>query len=131
MMVITEGRQPRFLARIRDPLRQWKSYRRWYDYSHARDLMLNATGSAHAPWNIVRSDDKRRARLNCIAHILSMVGRLRRQRYWLAKLAKFCPAAALLPPRSSHVKMACWAKQGWGGVDEFRRTIQAHTPPGH
>jgi hypothetical protein len=59
------------------------------------------------------------------------VGRLRRQRYWLAKLAKFCPAAALLPPRSSHVKMACWAKQGWGGVDEFRRTIQAHTPPGH
>ena len=72
-----EEQQSRFSARINDLLRQWKlspmdleSYRRWYDYSRARDMMLKATDSKHAPWYIVRSDDKRRARLNCIAHIL-------------------------------------------------------------
>jgi polyphosphate kinase 2 (PPK2 family) len=50
-----------------------ESYRRWYDYSRARDMMLDATDSKHAPWHIVRSDDKRRVRLNCIAHILRLV----------------------------------------------------------
>ena len=50
-----------------------ESYRRWYDYSRARDMMLDATDSKHAPWHIVRSDDKRRARLNCIAHILRSI----------------------------------------------------------
>ena len=67
----------RFAARVNDPLRQWKlspmdieSYNRWYDYSRARDAMLKATDSGHAPWTIVRTDDKRRGRLNCIAHIL-------------------------------------------------------------
>ncbi len=75
-----EEQQRRFEARIDDPLRQWKlspmdleSYRRWYDYSRARDLMLDATDSAHAPWHIVRSDDKRSGRLNCIAHILKSI----------------------------------------------------------
>ncbi len=75
-----EEQERRFLARINDPLRQWKlspmdleSYRRWYDYSKARDLMLEATDSKHAPWFIVRTDDKRRARLNCISHILSRI----------------------------------------------------------
>jgi polyphosphate kinase len=70
----------RFEARISDPLRQWKlspmdleSYRRWYDYSRARDMMLSMTDTEHAPWHIVRSDDKRRARLNCIAHILKLI----------------------------------------------------------
>lgn len=70
----------RFAARIDDPVRQWKlspmdveSYTRWYDYSRARDAMLKATDSKHAPWVIVRSDDKRRARLNCISHILSAI----------------------------------------------------------
>jgi polyphosphate kinase 2 len=70
----------RFAARISDPLRQWKlspmdlrSYERWYDYSRARDKMLKKTDSKHAPWYIVRSDDKRRARLNCIAHILDLI----------------------------------------------------------
>jgi len=70
----------RFDARINDPLRQWKlspmdleSYRRWYDYSRARDLMLKATDTKHAPWHIVRTDDKRRGRLNCISHILSQI----------------------------------------------------------
>jgi polyphosphate kinase 2 (PPK2 family) len=75
-----EEQERRFLARIEDPLRQWKlspmdleSYRRWYDYSHARDEMLRATHTKIAPWRIVRSDNKRRARLNCIAHILDTI----------------------------------------------------------
>jgi polyphosphate kinase 2 len=70
----------RFEARIKDPLRQWKlspmdleSFRRWYKYSRARDLMLAATDSKFAPWYIVRSDDKRKARLNCISHLLSLI----------------------------------------------------------
>lgn len=72
--------QRRFEARIRDPLRQWKlspmdleSFRRWNEYSRARDRMLEATDSKHAPWHIVRSDDKKRARLNCISHLLSRI----------------------------------------------------------
>src|SRR5436853_152738 len=72
-----DEQERRFKARIDDPLRQWKlspmdteSYRRWYDYSRARDLMFKATNSKHAPWHVIRSDDKRRARLNCIAHLL-------------------------------------------------------------
>ena len=50
-----------------------ESYRRWYDYSRARDRMLQATDTKHAPWYIVRSDDKRRARLNCISHLLKAI----------------------------------------------------------
>jgi polyphosphate kinase 2 len=72
--------QRRFEARLSDPLRQWKlspmdleSFRRWNEYSRARDAMLEATDSKHAPWHIIRSDDKRKARLNCISHFLSMV----------------------------------------------------------
>jgi len=70
----------RFLARIKDPSKRWKlspmdleSHHRWYDYSRARDAMLAATDTAASPWNIVPSDDKKRARLNCIAHILSSI----------------------------------------------------------
>jgi polyphosphate kinase 2 len=75
-----EEQQRRFDARIEDPLRQWKlssmdleSYARWYAYSRARDMMLEATDTKEAPWCIVRSDDKRRARLNCIAHLLKLI----------------------------------------------------------
>jgi polyphosphate kinase len=75
-----EEQDKRFAARISDPLRQWKlspmdllSYEKWYDYSRARDLMLKKTDTKFAPWYIVRSDDKKRARLNCISHILSMI----------------------------------------------------------
>jgi hypothetical protein len=50
-----------------------ESYRCWYDFSRARDMMLEATDSKHAPWHLVRSDDKRRARLNCISHILKLI----------------------------------------------------------
>jgi len=70
----------RFEARINDPLRQWKlspmdieSYRHWYDYSRARDQMFAATDTKHAPWYIVRTDNKQRGRLNCISHILSRI----------------------------------------------------------
>jgi polyphosphate kinase 2 len=70
----------RFEARIDDPLRQWKlspmdlpSRKRWYDYSRARDMMLKQTDTRIAPWHIVRSDDKRKARLNTIAHLLSAI----------------------------------------------------------
>jgi polyphosphate kinase len=75
-----DEQERRFNARIDDPLRQWKlspmdleSFRRWYDYSRARDMMLRKTDSKHAPWYIVHSDDKRRARLNCISHILKRI----------------------------------------------------------
>ena len=75
-----EEQERRFLARINDPMRQWKlspmdleSYRYWYEYSKARDMMLEATDSKHAPWIIIRSDDKRRARLNCISHVLATI----------------------------------------------------------
>jgi polyphosphate kinase 2 len=75
-----EEQEKRFAARLEDPLRQWKlspmdieSYRRWYEYSKARDMMLKTTDSDHAPWHIVLSDDKRRARLNCISHILNLL----------------------------------------------------------
>jgi polyphosphate kinase 2 len=70
----------RFLARIDDPIRQWKlspmdleSFKRWYEYSKARDMMLDRTDTDEAPWYIVRTDNKRRARLNAIAHILAQI----------------------------------------------------------
>ena len=78
--VSPDEQKRRFQARIEDPLRQWKlsptdleSRRRWYDYSEARDMMLAATDTMDAPWHIVRSDDKKRARLNCIAHFLRQI----------------------------------------------------------
>ncbi len=78
--VSQEEQRRRFEARIEDPLRQWKlspmdleSYARWYAYSRARDMMLEGTDTKEAPWYIVRSDDKRRARLNCISHLLRLI----------------------------------------------------------
>jgi polyphosphate kinase len=70
----------RLEGRIGDPRKTWKltdmdlkSYSRWYDYSRARDDMFAATDSAWAPWFVVHSDDKKRARLNIISHLLSQV----------------------------------------------------------
>jgi polyphosphate kinase 2 (PPK2 family) len=78
--VSNEEQERRFQARIDDPLRQWKlspmdlpSRNRWYDYSRARDMMLDATDTDEVPWHIVRADDKKRARLNCISHLLSLI----------------------------------------------------------
>ena len=92
-----EEQERRFKARIEDPLRQWKlspmdlpSRERWYEYSRARDIMLKATDTRHAPWHIVRSDDKKAARLNTIAHILDAVPH-----------KKLTPQAVKLPARSN------------------------------
>jgi len=78
---VSEEEQTRRLQdRVNDPRKIWKltpmdlkSYSRWYDYSRARDDMFAATDSPHAPWYVVPSDDKRRARLNVINHILRQV----------------------------------------------------------
>ena len=94
--VSAKEQERRFQARIDDPLRQWKlspmdlpSRGRWYDYSHARDMMLEATDIDVSPWYIVRSDDKKRARLNCIAHLLSLIpfGRVRTEKIKLPKVS--------------------------------------------
>src|SRR5271155_3370047 len=80
-MEVSEEEQTRRLeARIDDPRKIWKlspmdlkSYSRWYDYSRARDDMFKATDTSWAPWYVVRSDDKRRARLNVISHLLKHI----------------------------------------------------------
>jgi polyphosphate kinase 2 len=78
--VSNKEQERRFKARIQDPLRQWKlsnmdlpSRAKWYEYSRARDAMLKATDTKFAPWHIVPSDDKKRARLNTIAHLLKLI----------------------------------------------------------
>jgi polyphosphate kinase len=78
---VSEAEQTRRLeGRIDDPRKIWKlspmdlkSYSRWYDYSRARDDMFKASDTPWAPWHVVRSDDKRRARLNVISHLLSII----------------------------------------------------------
>jgi polyphosphate kinase 2 len=86
----------RFEARIEDPLRQWKlspmdlpSRGKWFEYSRARDMMLDATDTRHAPWYVLRSDDKKRARLICIRHILDQI-----------PYKKLSPPKVKLPKRS-------------------------------
>jgi polyphosphate kinase 2 len=78
--VTPEEQTRRLKDRINDGRKTWKltdmdlkSYSRWFDYSRARDDMFAASDTPHAPWYVVRSDDKRRARLNIIAHLLSLV----------------------------------------------------------
>ena len=78
--VCQKEQERRFEQRIKDPVRQWKlspmdteSYKRLYEYSHARDLMLEKTDTKESPWHIIRSDDKKKARLNCITHLLSLI----------------------------------------------------------
>jgi polyphosphate kinase 2 len=73
-----DEQERRFRRRIKDPRKTWKlspmdieSYRRWYAYSQARDAMIEATDRDSAPWYVLNSNDKRRARLNCISHLLS------------------------------------------------------------
>jgi polyphosphate kinase len=78
--VSDEEQERRFQARIHDPMRHWKlspmdlkSRERWVEYSRAKDEMFIHTDIKQAPWYVVAADDKRRARLNCISHLLSMV----------------------------------------------------------
>jgi polyphosphate kinase 2 len=95
--VSDKQQKKRFEARIKDPMRQWKlspmdlpSRSKWYEYSRARDMMLDATDSEHAPWHILNSDDKKRARLNCLAHILKMIphGKVPREKVKLPERSK-------------------------------------------
>jgi len=78
--VTQEEQQRRFESRVDDPRKTWKlspmdveAHSRWYDYSRARDDMLLATDTQYAPWYIVDSNDQRRARLNCISHLLGLI----------------------------------------------------------
>ena len=78
--VSMEEQGRRFQQRIEDPRKIWKlspmdveSYNRWHQYSRARDRMLEATDTDNSPWHIVRSNDKKRARLNCITHLLNQI----------------------------------------------------------
>ena len=78
--VSDEEQERRFQARVHDPMRRWKlspmdlqSRARWVEYSRAKDEMFRYTDTKHAPWYVVEADDKRRARLNCIAHLLSRI----------------------------------------------------------
>ena len=87
----------RFSERMNDPRKTWKlspmdleSHRRWYDYSRARDAMFAATDTKESPWHVVKADDKRRARLNCIAHFLGLI-----------PYEEILPAKADLPPRQN------------------------------
>ena len=75
-----EEQTRRFSERINDPRKIWKlspmdleSHRRWYDYARARDAMFAATDTPESSWYVVDADDKRRARLNCIAHFLGLI----------------------------------------------------------
>lgn len=78
--VSEDEQEKRFRQRIEDPLRQWKlspmdieSYRRWWDFTRAYNEMITMTDTSHGPWWIVPSDDKKRARVNCISHLLSSI----------------------------------------------------------
>jgi polyphosphate kinase 2 (PPK2 family) len=78
--VSNKEQERRFEARIVDPLRQWKlsktdlpSRTKWFEYSRARDRMFEATDTKDCPWFVVPSDDKQRARLNCIHHLLNRI----------------------------------------------------------
>ncbi len=75
-----EEQHLRFLGRIHDPLKQWKlspmdleSRRRWEKYTQAKEVMLERTHIAEAPWWVVHADDKKKARLNCIHHLLGRI----------------------------------------------------------
>ena len=98
----------RFLERIEDSSKRWKlspmdleSHRRWYDYSRARDAMLAATDTKASPWYVVPSDDKKCARLNCIAHIISSI-RYEEIPYTPPKLPPRQKAKGYVEPKQKH-----------------------------
>ena len=78
-----------------------KSYWRWDDYSRARDMMLKATDSEHAPWYVVRSEDKKRARLNCISHLLKTI-----------PYKRLSPEQVKLPKKSTRTVTTTWRACG-------------------
>jgi polyphosphate kinase len=101
----------RFKSRIHDGRKLWKlspmdleSHRRWYDFSRARDDMLQATDTPFAPWYIVDGDDKRRARLNCITHLLSLIPYKETKREKI-KLPKRQKPKGYVEPRNRQYKL--------------------------
>ena len=107
--VSMEEQHRRFQKRIDDPMRRWKlsamdleSHRRWFDYSRSRDAMFAATDTPRSPWYVVDADDKKRARLNCIAHLLSVIPwkRVSEQHIKLPKRQR--PDGYKAPKRSYH-----------------------------
>jgi polyphosphate kinase 2 len=97
--VSDEEQEHRFQARLDDPTKRWKlspmdleSRSRWVEYSRAKDEMFKYTDIKQAPWWVVNSDDKRRARLNCISHLLSMI-----------PYEDLTPEPIKLPPRQGDV----------------------------
>lgn len=93
--VSDEEQERRFLSRIDDPSKRWKlspmdleARARWVDYSKAKDEMFRYTDTEESPWYVVEADDKRRARLNCIGHLLSLI-----------PYESLTPAPLELPPR--------------------------------
>ena len=146
--VSDEEQERRFKARIKDPVRQWKlspmdlsSRGKWYEYSRARDIMFKATDTDFAPWTIVPSDDKKRARLNCIRHLLkASLTRMRlgsrsscpsaRPRApmttWLR--SKVCDSWRIRPSAQAWVGLPLrWRARSLGRVDGDRRA--ADRPP--
>ena len=92
-----DEQERRFQARLDTPLKRWKvsdidveSRMRWVDYSRAKDEMFAHTDIKQAPWYVVHADDKKRARLNCIAHLLGLI-----------PYRDLTPAAIELPPRQA------------------------------
>lgn len=92
-----EEQERRFESRITDETKQWKlspmdlpARSKWYEYSKARDRMFKATDTEISPWNLVHSDDKKRARLNCISHILQQIPykELPKEKITLPKVSK-------------------------------------------
>ncbi len=92
-----EEQEKRFEARIADPMRQWKlspmdlkSYEHWYEFSRARDRMLDVTDTVESPWYVVKTDDKKRARLNFITHLLTLIphGKVKKEKVKLPKRSR-------------------------------------------
>ncbi len=80
LSISQEEQDKRFKERIENPVKRWKispmdmeARKRWYDYSRAKDDMFKYTDTKQVPWYVVRADDKKRARLNCISHFLSLI----------------------------------------------------------
>jgi polyphosphate kinase len=93
--VSDEEQERRFQQRIHDPTRRWKlspmdleSRSRWVEFSKAKDIMFTHTDSDQVPWYVIESDHKRRARLNCISHLLSLI-----------PYEDLTPEPIVLPPR--------------------------------
>ncbi len=119
---VSDGEQGRrFRARLEDPMRQWKlssmdleSITRWEDYSRAKDEMFVHTDIPEAPWFVVESEDKRRARINMIAHLLSTIGYHEVQRLPLA-----------VPPRPKPQGYARAPREMQTYVPDFAATLTA------